>query len=68
MRLFAALLFLSACAPSPEKNLDKLSDGGDEAEEAKMVLLVPNQLAVEPLLTILEDPANGAKLESYRKK
>ena len=61
--LLAALLLLSACEPSVEENLDRLSLGGAEAEEAKIALLVANQLPVEPLLTVLEDPGNRGRLE-----
>ena len=58
-----AAMLLSACAPSVEENLDRLSRGGAEAEEAKIALLVANQLPVEPLLTVLEDPGNRGRLE-----
>ena len=59
----ATLLLFSACAPSVEENLDRLSRGGAEAEEAKIALLLATQLPVEPLLTVLEDPGNRARLE-----
>ena len=51
------------CAPSVEENLDRLSRGGAEAEEAKIALLLSSQLPVELLLTVLEDPGNRGRLE-----
>ena len=64
-----ALLVLSACSSQVDRNIERLAEGGDGVEDAKMALKLARKSAIQPLLSAFQKEgytpkARGAIMEA----
>ena len=67
-RLLTALLggmLMVACGTSVEDHIDRLQEGGDGAEDAKMALSLARQDAIDPLIAAFADVERGPAARAH---
>jgi len=52
---------VAACSNQVERNIDKLTQGGEDAESAKMALAMARSAAIAPLIVAFEDRSHSTR-------